>query len=135
MMNRKIFKSLNGVDLIVKSRKSAVIFETNMDAIEGIMYFDIHFAEDVFKELLEHIETVSSEAWKSLNIKEADSFGCDYDEYYDRQLDNNGYLSIGMNALRFERPTLNSGKLYQFNKAKMGTFIWDFRKVITEVKQ
>ena len=130
MLVERIFKGINGLELIVKNRKSAVIFETDMDAIEGIMYFDIHFAEDVFKDLLEHIETVSSEAWKSLNIKEADSSGCDYDEYYDRQLDNNGYLSIGMNALRFERPTLGSGKLYQFNKAKMGTFIYDFRKKV-----
>jgi hypothetical protein len=63
-----------------------------------------------------------------LTPKEAQSEGADYYEYYDREFDNNGYLSIRDNALEIGRPILESNKLYQFNKKKMESFIYDFRE-------
>ena len=128
-MKNKVFTSTNGLKLIIKYRKSAVIFEmdeSQMDKNRIVFKFD---SKD-FADLLDYIEIISNKSWTNLKPKEADSFGSDYCEYYDRKLDNNGYLSIKENTLIIERPFLKSNKLYQFNKKKMESFIYDFRELV-----
>ncbi|MGM7635650.1 hypothetical protein [Bacillus sp. Hm123] len=128
-MNTKTFKSINGLELIIKNRKSAVIFELDKDEASSEEFeFLFEFSPEGFIELVNYIETVACECWPSLSPKEADSMVADYDEYYDRQLDSNGYLSIKKNALLIERPVLDNQKLYQFNKRKMESFIYDCRR-------
>lgn len=126
--NERIFKSENGLELIVRHRKSAVILEVS-EAPKGVYKFSFEFTTETFKELLDYIELISMQAWSNLTPKEAGSMGADYFEYYDRKLDNNGYLSIKKNVLRIERPSEESNRLYQFNKLKMESFIYDFRKL------
>jgi hypothetical protein len=128
-MNNRTFRSLNDLDLIVTHRKSAVIFEMAQNQSNEKYKFSFEFTPDDFDELLKYIETISNNSWVNLNPKEADSLGADYYEYYDRELDNNGYLTIKKNVLLIERPALESGKLYQFNKKKMESFIFDFKAV------
>jgi hypothetical protein len=130
-MNQQTFTSVSGLELIVKHRKSAVIFEANKEQAVGKKHdFKFKFTSEVFGELLEYIEEVSNKAWTNLTPKECDSFGSDYYEYYDRPLDNNGYLRMGVNELLVERPTVESERLYQFNKFKMQSFVYDFRKKV-----
>ncbi|MGI0534966.1 hypothetical protein KFD70_22005 [Bacillus pfraonensis] len=129
-MNYKVFTSTSGLELIVKHRKSAVIFEANTEqAAEKKHDFTFEFTSQVFSGLLEYIEEISNKSWSNLISKECDSFGSDYYEYYDRPLDNNGYLRIGKNVLFLERPTTESERLYKFDKRKMQSFIYDFRKL------
>lgn len=130
-MESRTFTSTNGLELIINSRKSAVIFEMeqmNTQQLKVQYNFEFKFAPEVFNELLQYIETISNKSWVGLSPKDADSLGSDYYEYYDRKLDNNGYLTIIQNGLSIERPSLESGRLYQFNKKKMESFIYDFKK-------
>ncbi|GIN22566.1 hypothetical protein [Siminovitchia fordii] len=129
-MNNQVFATKDGLKLIVKSRKSAVIFELEDIQASKDYRFALKFTTKDFEELLHYIERVSSKSWTNLNPKEADSLGADYYEYYDRSLDNNGYLSITNNTLLINRPSLESEKLYQFNKKKMESFIYDYRNLI-----
>lgn len=129
-INERIFKSVNGLELIVKNRKSAVIFEMEQDQAGEKYDFVFEFTLEVFAELLKHLESVSNESWSNVNPRVADSEASDYYEYYDRKLDNNGYLGIGKSGLSIERPTNECGRLYQFNKRKMESFIYDFRKKV-----
>ncbi|CAM3000813.1 hypothetical protein HAHI6034_11005 [Hathewaya histolytica] len=128
--NKRIFKTIDGLELLVINRKSAVIFEIRNNHEENNFDFHLRFNSDTFKYLFEYLEEVSNKSWSNINPKEADSLGADYEEYYDRQFDNNGYLSIRKNQLQIERPVLESNKLYQFNKRKMESFLYDFRKVL-----
>lgn len=128
-MNSKSFESINGMKLIVKNRKSAVIFEMEQTEENKEYKFEFEFDSKTWKDLSEYIETISNESWSGLTPKEADSFGADYCEYYDRQLDDNGCLSIQKNKLSIERPSLESVKLYQFNKRKIESFIYDLKKL------
>jgi hypothetical protein len=128
-MNSRSFRAISGLELIIKHRKSAVTFEMNPNQSDKYYDFLFKFTSDSFLELLAYIEEIANKSWDNLNPKEANSLGADYYEYYDREFDNNGYLSINQNALRFERPSLESKKLYQFNKKRMESFIYDFRKM------
>lgn len=129
-MNKKIFKTIDDLELIVINRRSAVIFEIGNNKEEGKFDFSLKFNSDTFKELFEHLKEVSNKSWNDIKPKEADSLGTDYEEYYDRQFDNNGWLSIKKDMLRISRPALESNKLYQFNKRKMESFLYDFIKVL-----
>lgn len=129
-MNQQTFVGTDGLELIVKHRRSAVIFEVNPEQVGETYDFKFNFTPEVFGELLEYIEEVSNKSWKDLTPKEADSFGSDYYEYYDRPLDNNGYLSLTDNGLKIQRPTSEHHRAYQFNKPKMQAFIYDFRKKV-----
>ncbi|APF25153.1 MULTISPECIES: hypothetical protein [Clostridium] len=129
-VNKKSFKTINGLELVVINRRSAVIFEIGESHKEDKYDFLLKFSSEVFKNLLEHIEAISNKSWTNITPKECDSLGADYSEYYDRQFDNNGYMSISENTLSVERPCLESNKLYQFTKRKMESFIHDFRKAV-----
>ncbi|MED0946200.1 hypothetical protein [Bacillus mycoides] len=133
-MESRTFTSANGLELIIKSRKSAVIFEMELSKTNGNYDFLFDFKLTNFMELLEYLEVVSNKSLNNFNQRECDSLGADYYEYYDRPLDNNGYLDISKYKLRIERPSKESGRLYQFNKKKMESFIYDFKKIIESIK-
>ncbi|MFV3013588.1 hypothetical protein ACLD43_17455 [Clostridium botulinum] len=128
-VNKRSFKTIDGLELVVINRKSTVILELKEVPKDKDTFF-LKFEPNIFKELLNYIETISNKTWSNVTPKECNSFGSDYAEYYDRKLDNNGYLSIYLNGIQIERPSLESNKLYQFNKRKIEAFIYDFRKVI-----
>jgi len=90
--------------------------------------FDFRFASEQFKELFQYLQAIANEAWGNIIPKEPNSISSDYDEYYDSELDNNGYLSITQYGLKMERPALTSNRLYKFTKRKMESFLWDLEK-------
>lgn len=128
-VNKKGFKTIDGLELIVMHRTSAIILELK-EVPKNKYTFFLNFKPNIFKELLNYIETISNESWSNVKPKECNSFGSDYEEYYDRKLDDNGFISIYPNSIRVQRPSLESNKLYQFNKRKLESFIYDFRKLI-----
>ena len=67
-----------------------------------------------------------------MNPKEVSSYGDDYWEYYDKELDNDGRLSIKNGEMIFELPAYHLGSIrcYKFNKAKAQSFIYDLEKEI-----
>lgn len=127
-MNQQTFTAKSGDKLIIKNRKSAVIFELDPSSAQPELRFNFEFTTEAFMDLFAYFQTISNHSWTNIDPKEATSLGADYYEYYDRELDNNGYLSLRENALVIERPTLESLKLYQFNKKKMESFLFDFAK-------
>jgi len=127
-MNTKTFISENGLELIIKSKKSAIIFEIEGNKDMKKYKFIFEFKPHVFKYLFEYIESEARACWNGLELKEAYSFSSDYNEYYDKEFDNNGYLDIIDNGLEIERPVLESNRLYKFDKKKMQSFLYDFDK-------
>ncbi|MCM3763465.1 hypothetical protein [Neobacillus niacini] len=125
-MKTKVFD--NG--LVVKHRKSAIIFENGNGKKEREERFYYEFTKEGFKEFADYIEEVANEAWLSIVPKEADNFGSDYDEYYDRKYDANGNLSIKEDGIEIIAPYWSVDKLYQFNKPKIQSFIFDLRKKV-----
>ena len=125
----KIFKTIDNFDLIVKIEKGSIIFETS-ETESGKYEFNCVFNDEVFKELLTYIEVNATAIWKGFSPKDATSIGTDYAEYYDRKLDNNGYLDIKENMLTIDRPSLDSTRLYIFNKGKAQSFVYDFKIIL-----
>lgn len=127
-MESKTFEANHDLAIIVNSRKSAVILELATKESEEAYGFNFYFTKEVFKEFVDYIKRVSLVAWPSIVPREADSMGSDYYEYYDRELDNNGYLRILTNGLYLERPDNDYQRLYKFNKKKMESFLFDLEK-------
>lgn len=121
--------------LVVKHRKSAIIFENANGKKEREQRFSYEFTKEGFKDFVEYIEKIANEAWSGIVPKEANSLGSDYWEYYDRKYDDNGYLSIKDFCISLTAPYWSVDTLYQFNKAKVQSFIYDLRKKLDYEKQ
>lgn len=126
--SRRTFKTKDNLELIVIKQKSSIIFEIGNENDMQKYRFRLEFDINEFDNLLKHLENISSEIWKNFRPKEANTMSADYDEYYDKELDNNGYLRIQKNVLFIEKPSKESNRLYKFSKGKMESFIYDFRR-------
>src|SRR5699024_8291815 len=117
--------------LVVKSRKHAIILENSSGKKEreSKFIFDFNNKED-FIEFVGYIKKVADESWVNIVPKEADSMGSDYDEYYDRRYDDNGYLSVNKYKIVIHAPYWSVDTLYQFNKPKIQSFLYDVDKII-----
>lgn len=152
-MKERIFVDAHNEELIVRHRKSAIFFLRNADLTKEdkfkspfskgdyVASEELHrkyfFSKETFKELLGYLEIIAQEVWRDFEPKEADSIRADYDEYYDREFDNNGYLKITGEYLSVEAPNQlkENGsciRLYKFSKRKFESFIYDFRKKVME---
>lgn len=80
---------------------------------------------NITSKLIRVFEKVGEQAWKTLNYHDVTGFGNDYNEYYDKKLDSNGYLDIKGDYLIIDQPYGSDEKLYQFNKARFETFMYD----------
>lgn len=123
-MKAKVFD--NG--LVVKHRKSAIIFENVKGKNEKEELFIYTFTDEGFKDFSSYIEDVANEAWSNIVPKEANSLASDYDEYYDRRYDANGNLSITNIGITINAPYWSVDTLYQFNKPKIQSFIYELQK-------
>lgn len=129
-MKERIFKDKLDNILKVKHRRSAVILEKEEESFSESTDCVYEFGEDVYKEIYKYLKEISEESWKNIVPREADSFGRDYFEYYDRELDNNGMLRFGKGKIKIDRPMREHNKLYQFSKPKMESFLYDFENEI-----
>lgn len=127
--------------LIVKHRKHAIILECingEENILENNYLFSFAFTPDEFRKFAEYIKEISNVAWNNVKPKLANSEGSDYYEYYDRRYDNNGYLSIVDKKkhieLHVEAPYGSKDTLYQFNKPKIQSFIYDINELLDGMK-
>lgn len=123
-MKTKTFQ--NG--LVIKHRKSAIIFENAGGKKERESRFAYTFSEESFKVFYAYILEIANEAWTGVVPREATSLGSDYDEYYDRTYDDNGTLSIINLGIMINAPYWSVDTLYQFNKPKVQSFIYDLQE-------
>lgn len=118
-MKDKVFKDEHGRQVIVRTNRSNIqIHSKEKQILDYRFYLDSD-------EILRYLKEQATKVWKSFSPREADSFGADYWEFYDRKTDNNGYLDVGEEVLVFESPSKETTLLYQFNKRKMESFIYD----------
>ena len=122
-MKEAIFNDGHGRKLIVRVNRSNIQIHT-----EEKKTLDYRFYLDS-DEILHYLKEQATQVWKSFSPKEADSFGADYYEFYDKATDNNGYLEYRNEMLIFESPSEKTTLLYQFNKRKMESFIYDMESL------
>lgn len=128
MIRDKVFNCYNGNSLRVITNKSNIRLELPAgeligDDIERVFLFD----SLSFNKFVDYLEKEANSIWSNFKPKEANSISSDYDEYYDREYDNNGYLSLNQsNKMITVTACWNSEtRLYQFSKAKLQSFIFD----------
>lgn len=135
METKHVFNTENGYVLTIITNKTNIQLEVEDSQGNELPDYKNHklaFNKETFKEIYHVLEEDANKVWKSLVLKEVNSFSNDYYEYYDRELDNNGYLAIRNNQLTISRVFEGSKRVYQFNKQKMATFLYDFKDLVDE---
>lgn len=140
--------------LIIQHRKSAVYFLKPVDPFKRNSYGPVHqeyicitelkatyeFSEATLSELLHYLQEVAAFAWPTFNPRPADSRGADYDDYYDKEFDNNGSLSLYNGKISIEGPYTqlcegtDTARLIKFNKRKFESFIYDLDKMTSKLQ-
>lgn len=122
-MIERVFTDCHKRKLIVRVNRSNIQIHTERKDL-----LDYQFSLNV--ELFKFLKEQAGKVWKAFTPKEADSFGSDYWEFYDKATDNNGYLDIRNEMLIFGSPSEETTLLYQFNKRRMESFIYDIESLI-----
>lgn len=133
MFKEEIFTSKEGIRLCVITYKSNIQLFLPTGYEDASKRRTLKYDKKGFESLLRYIESQANVVWKNITPKLAESIGADYDEYYDRVLDNNGYLSLGASFLTVEGPYGGENKLYQFNKKKMESFLYDVNALLDNI--
>lgn len=129
----KIFTDRYGLKLEIKKVKQGIVFKCDKFQNTDKYNFRYFFENETFKDLLSYAEEISNEKWNSFEPREATSEASDYYEYFDRELDNNGVMTIkDCSRLFIERPSLESNIIYRLNKRKMESFIYDLREYVNK---
>lgn len=123
-MVERVFTDEHRRKLIVRVNRSNIQIHTER---KDLLDYQFDLNVELFKFLF--LKEQSVKVWKTFTPKAADSFGADYWEFYDRNTDNNGYLEI-WNELKFQSPNDETTLLYQFNKRRMESFIYDIESRI-----
>lgn len=124
-------KAQNHIELNLTSRPSAIDIHIDPQTLKTSTNYKpivVDFTPEQFKALYDSLYSLAKLTWPTLQLKEANSIGSDYNEYYDRKLDNNGYLSLKDLQIVFSIPVYDNAKCYQFNKRKIESFLYDFKK-------
>lgn len=118
-MKERVFEDGHGRKVIVRVTRSNIqIHSEKKDLLDYRFYLDS-------TDLLKFLKEQALRIWKSFHPKEADSLSSEYFEFYDRRTDANGYLEFRDETLILESPSEETTLLYQFNKRRMESFIYD----------
>lgn len=95
----------------------------------------INLDTDTLNELYSTLKSFANDLWPNHTLHDVTGFGNDYTEYYDKETDNDGGLSISKDAIIFYPPGyhLDSPKLYRFTKRTIETFLFDLEKHTTKI--
>lgn len=107
----------------------AIIFENaSMNPYQGRVF--IKMDQEMFDSYYKQLFVLANSIWKDLELREVTGFGNDYQEYYDKELDNDGSAAIDVNGIYFYPPAphLKSNRLYRFTKKKIETYLYDLKK-------
>jgi hypothetical protein len=148
-MKEQIFIDKSGQELILKHRKSAIFFEGKADITKPNSYGEKHneyicikelrklynFSKEEFERFSAYCQMIANESWSNFAPKVADSCGAEYDDYYDKEFDNNGSLSMRAGIISIEGPytQLKSNgeiiRLIKFNKRKFESFVFELNRL------
>lgn len=148
-MKEQVFIDKSGQELTIKHRKSAIFFEGKANTTKLNAYGERHneyicikemsklynFSKEEFERFVAYCQTIANESWSNFVPKVADSLGAEYDDYYDKDFDNNGRLSIRAGIISIEGPytQLKSNgeiiRLIKFNKRKFESFVYDLNRL------
>ena len=135
-MSSKEFIDKYGSDLIIEHNKSNIVFKTEDKNIKNDYKLKLYFDESVFNEITQYLENIASEIWKDFSPKVANSLSSEYEEYYDKKYDNNGYLDIYKdNIICIYKPDKECPYMYKFNKRRTESFVYDLKKIIHNTKK
>lgn len=116
--------------LVYKKGKSIILENVSNPSYPRSVSFN--FTKNQYFYFYSQLLEMAKEIWPGIVLKEVTSAGNDYEEYYDKELDNNGEASIDATGVSFYPPAphLGSNRLYRFTKSKIQTYLFDLKKYV-----
>ena len=111
--------TIDKIDSVVMITKPhSIRFENGIDGNEMVIVPVTH-------NLMNLLKKRCREAWPDFRPKECTSFGSDYAENYESDMDRESSCSLGTASIKFWKPDLEKSRVYTFHKAKMQSLMYD----------
>jgi len=115
--------------LFVCGEKNRVVFKIDRDE-----YPDQHKIGRTYNNVgICHVagvlEEIILDVWPGLEPKAATGLASDCTEYYDKELDSNGYLTLHGNNFGIDAPTRNHERAFVLNKRKAQDLLFDIANI------
>lgn len=131
-------KNKENQPVIFYHSKKGINFDYNSDSKIGPAV-ELTLDKSQLEQYIRLLSKLSESIWTDIAPKEANSLRNDYDEYYDREFDNNGGACIRRNGniaiIKFYPPAyhLGSNRLYRFTKTKIESYLYDLLKLANKL--
>ena len=116
MLNFTEIELFDGV--YVCAEKNRVVSKIDRDVYPDKFGAKQRYMKCGIEYITDMLEAVIHEVWPGLEPKEATGLGSDCTEYYDKELDNNGYLTLNSRTFGVEGPSKESERAFVLNKRK-----------------
>lgn len=128
-MSKKQLTALDGTEITIRQRKSTVVIDlVHNDPTET--YYPLEFTPDGYIAAMNCIKTAAQQAWPNIKPKKYTTESSHYNNYFDQELREYGFLFIGSsNYMSITKPDKHNKRLYQFTKRKMESFLFDVQTI------
>lgn len=120
--------------VVLKVGKSIVLELPHLAGVKEHDSILLEFKLNEFKVFTNKLKELAVIVWGNIEPKEAISEASDYYEYYDKELDNNGYFTFNASKgfIQVCQVYDNNSRIYKFNKRKMQSLLFDLDKEVAE---
>lgn len=129
MVERELF---DGVTL--RTEKNKIVFYADRDEYPDKDRFRRKYTDEGWKYILELLLEITKEVWPDLKPKEATGIGSDFEEYYDKEIDLDGSMSLFNKELFIHAPSQKHPRIYAITKRKGSDFINTLLKRLAELE-
>jgi len=115
--------------LLVCGEKNRIVFKIDRDEHPDQFKIERTYNNVGICHIAGALEEVILDVWPGLEPKAATSLASDCTEYYDKELDNNGYLTLCGNRFGIDAPTKDHERAFVLNKRKAQDLLFDIANI------
>lgn len=117
-----------------KAEKNRIVFYTDRNEYPEKFKFKEDYTDSEWVEILKELLEMANEVWPDIKPREATGHGSDFEEYYDKELDCDGWMSIFNKHISINAPNKDHERIYAITKRKAADFVNTLLKRITELE-
>lgn len=121
--------------VIVRAEKNKIVFLADRDEYPEKDRFRRKYSAIGWEYILGVLLEIVKEVWPDLKPKEATGHGSDFEEYYDKELDLDGSMTLYNNELFIHAPSKHHERIYVIPKRKAADFLNTLNKRIGQAQE
>lgn len=121
--------------VVAKAEKNKIVFYADRTEHFGHHKFSKEYTDSEWHAILTDLIYMTAAVWPNIKPKEATGSGSDFEEYYDKELDNDAWMSIYNKSISISAIDGDHERIYVITKRKSFDFLNTLLKRIIECEE